>query len=391
MAKYDFFISYSSKDEDIAFRIVKAIESSGYTCWIAPRNIPYGTPYARAIMEGIDGCDKFIVLITKNSVKSNDVLNEVDNAHSAMKTIIPVRLTDTELPRELNYYLSRAQWLTLPFSNPEEIVKLLNIRGVTPVPPNPVPPRPIKGMLVYVVAAIIAIGAGAAIWWFSSDKSEGIDKNSTLAIDNVSDIVSATDTAFAAENQSIQQEIAHSESILKDRAEHTQRETITAQVSSGDYQKLKEMAKMAENAGKHAEALQIYIKIAKSYDKRYAHKVGWMYHHGRGTFQNLDSAKYWYEKAPENLTNVREDLGQLYVDFAAKYMQDGKYKEAALNYELAEKMCKLPSNCKYWLGHLYYEGKGVTKDLKKAKDYWEQAEKDGNEMAKADLEKYFKE
>ena len=101
MAKYDYFISYSSKDKDIAFRIVNAIESAGYTCWIAPRNIPYGTPYARAIMEGIDECDTFIVLITDNSIKSEDVLNEVDNAHAIKKPIIPVKLTETMLPREL--------------------------------------------------------------------------------------------------------------------------------------------------------------------------------------------------------------------------------------------------------------------------------------------------
>lgn len=390
MAKYDFFISYSSKDEEIAFNIVNAIESAGYTCWIAPRNIPYGTPYASAIMEGIDGCDKFLVLITKNSVKSRDVLNEVDNAHSAKKTIIPVRLTDTELPRELNYYLSRTQWLTIPASNPEEIVKLLNIGGVAPVPPNPVPPRPIKRMLVFAIAAIIAIGAGVAIWWFTKDKSIDINENSALAFDVVSDSASVADSVIFAE-QSAQSKLVDNEPVKKDRTEPTQRETVTAQASSGEYQKLEEMAKNAEAKGKFAEALQIYIKIAKTYDIKYAHKVGWMYHYGRGTFQNLDSAKYWYDKAPEEFTGVRKYKGRLYVDIAAKYMEDGKYKEAAQNYESAEKLGYLPPICKYWLGHLYYTGQGVTKDLKKAKDYWEQAASEGDKKAKADLEKYFKE
>lgn len=127
MAKYDYFISYSSKDEDIAFKLLEAIESTGHTCWIAPRNIPYGTPYARAIMEGIDECDTFIVLLTDNSIKSEDVLNEVDNAHAIKRTIIPVRLTDTRLPRELNYYLSRTQWLNLDANNPQQIATLLNL------------------------------------------------------------------------------------------------------------------------------------------------------------------------------------------------------------------------------------------------------------------------
>lgn len=123
--KYDIFISYSSKDKDIADKIVDVIESTGHSCWIAPRNIPYGTPYARAIMEGIDECNKFVVLITDNSIKSDDVLNEIDNAHAIKKVIIPVKLTETQLPRELNYYLSRTQWLNLNSDNPQEIVKLL--------------------------------------------------------------------------------------------------------------------------------------------------------------------------------------------------------------------------------------------------------------------------
>lgn len=132
MAKYDFFISYSTKDKDIASKIVDVIESTGHTCWIAPRNIPYGTPYARAIMEGIDECEKFIVLITNNSIKSEDVLNEVDNAHAIKRMIIPVRLTETQLPRELNYYLSRTQWLSIDTKNLNEIVNSLCLTNKQP-------------------------------------------------------------------------------------------------------------------------------------------------------------------------------------------------------------------------------------------------------------------
>lgn len=128
MAKYDYFISYSSKDKEIAYKIVDAIESTGHTCWIAPRNIPYGTPYARAIMEGIDECNTFIVLITDNSIKSEDVLNEVDNAHASKKKIIPIKLTDVLLSRELNYYLSRTQWMSLNLDDIDSIVTILKLK-----------------------------------------------------------------------------------------------------------------------------------------------------------------------------------------------------------------------------------------------------------------------
>ncbi|MCM1152831.1 MAG: toll/interleukin-1 receptor domain-containing protein [Muribaculum sp.] len=144
MAKYDYFISFSSKDKHLADSIVDAIESTGHSCWIAPRNIPYGTPYARAIMDGIDECHTFLVIITENSIKSEDVLNEVDNAHAQKKTIIPVRLSDTQLSRELNYYLSRTQWLNLDPINILKIQDLLHLqsksRAKTQTPP-PLDPK----------------------------------------------------------------------------------------------------------------------------------------------------------------------------------------------------------------------------------------------------------
>lgn len=127
MPKYDFFISYSTKDRAIADKIVAAIEATGHSCWIAPRNIPYGTPYARAIMNGIDESTTFIVLITDNSVRSNDVLNEVDNAHAEKKKIIPIRFSDVKLSRELNYYLSRRQWLIVNPNSSEEIIRKLDL------------------------------------------------------------------------------------------------------------------------------------------------------------------------------------------------------------------------------------------------------------------------
>jgi len=112
MAKYDFFISYSSKDT-VPPRLCNSLENAGASCWIAPRNIRPGTPYAKAIMQGIEESDTFIVCISSNSIISDDVLNEIDNAHRLKKTIIPVFIEPTHLNQELSYYLNRKQWVNL--------------------------------------------------------------------------------------------------------------------------------------------------------------------------------------------------------------------------------------------------------------------------------------
>lgn len=105
-----FFISYSSLDEYPRY-ITSELERHGYQCWIAPRNIKPGMPYARAIMDGIENSDTLLVFISSNSVKSEDVLNEIDNAHRLKKQIIPVFTEPIELTSDFAYYLNRRQWV----------------------------------------------------------------------------------------------------------------------------------------------------------------------------------------------------------------------------------------------------------------------------------------
>ncbi len=138
MSQYDIFISHSSKDSDRVKWLVEALEDNGYRCWIAPRDISPGMPYARAIMQGIDSCDTFVVVITSRSVTSEDVLNEIDNAHAQHKRMIPVFMEDVELPREFNYYLSRTQWVRLGENEREDIVARLGLPARVSVAGGPV-------------------------------------------------------------------------------------------------------------------------------------------------------------------------------------------------------------------------------------------------------------
>lgn len=110
MARYHFFMSYSSKDK-LPLRFCKELEKKGVSCWIAPRNINPGAPYARAIMDGLESADNLLVFISSNSLKSEDVLNEIDNAHRLKKQIIPIFIEPIKLSTEFAYYLSRKQWI----------------------------------------------------------------------------------------------------------------------------------------------------------------------------------------------------------------------------------------------------------------------------------------
>ena len=47
------FISYSCKDKAIADTICQWLESAGIPCWMAPRNIEFGSDWTEAIMRAI--------------------------------------------------------------------------------------------------------------------------------------------------------------------------------------------------------------------------------------------------------------------------------------------------------------------------------------------------
>ena len=85
--KYDVFISYSTKDKAIADVVCNTLENNGIHCWIAPRNIQPGKPYAREIINGIASSKALLLIYTSNSNSAEHVINEVDAAFNAKKTI----------------------------------------------------------------------------------------------------------------------------------------------------------------------------------------------------------------------------------------------------------------------------------------------------------------
>lgn len=390
MTKYDFFISYSSKDNEIAFKIVNALESAGLRCWIAPRNIPYGTPYARAIMEGIDECEKFIVLITRNSIESEDVLNEVDNAHSLKKTLIPIRLTDVSLSRELNYYLSRSQWLTITSNNPEEILKLLNIGIDTPLPVDNLNQlrtnkhKKTRKTTILIIAAIAVFGMISLICWLSSDHFGGKDNTANI-IESTSEeaLHTISDSIDIDKKPNSYQAPEQSATAKKEDVNPSKNEKHNPQ-SSMSYEKMLTDANTFYNHEEYGHALQLYETIANEYDINYADKVGYMYYHGLGAAKSPSKAIEWCKKAADIGKNHDAQIRVGYMSLRAE-----EYAEAAKYYLEAEKHVILDPESKNDLGYLYFNGLGVTKDLDKAKKYWMEAASSGHSIAKSNMGKYF--
>ncbi len=108
---HDVFISYSHKDKNVADAVCSIMEKNEIRCWMAPRDITPGVPFAEAIIDGIKGSKVFVLVYSSNSNHSHQVIKEVDRAVHHGLAIIPLRLEDVPMSKQLEYYVSDVHWL----------------------------------------------------------------------------------------------------------------------------------------------------------------------------------------------------------------------------------------------------------------------------------------
>lgn len=126
--QHEVFISYSTKDSNIANHLVDLIEAKGIKCWLAERDIPAGTPnWEQPITEAIHSAKVFVVIISKNSVDSTQVPREIRLAVNFCEAIYPIRIDNVELKGSFEYYLSGYQWTDVTLEQREKLEKFSDI------------------------------------------------------------------------------------------------------------------------------------------------------------------------------------------------------------------------------------------------------------------------
>ena len=108
---HDVFISYSSKNKNVADAIVSDFEQNGIRCWYAPRDIRPGEEWVTAITKALETSKALVLVYTDESNNSRQVMNEIAVAFNAGITIVPFKLSNEQMSSELEYYLTRVHWL----------------------------------------------------------------------------------------------------------------------------------------------------------------------------------------------------------------------------------------------------------------------------------------
>ena len=169
------FLSCASQDSTAAQRVCTSLETSGQRCWLAPRDVHAGEYYATAIIEAINSCRMLVLLLSRSAIESPHVLREVERACSKRHPILTVRLDDSTIPSQLEYFLSANQWLDGSAGRIEAVLPALVAasraqsapdRGaVAPGATPPVPPvgRTAGAARIVIAAAVVVALAGVSV------------------------------------------------------------------------------------------------------------------------------------------------------------------------------------------------------------------------------------
>jgi TIR domain len=124
------FLSYASADAQIANQVCEYLESHGVSCWMAPRDVKPGAVYADAIVRAINEASALVLVLSGAAMASEHVSREVERAGSKHKQIIALKIDATALSAELEYFLSRSQWIdVLALGMPAALARLAEAVG----------------------------------------------------------------------------------------------------------------------------------------------------------------------------------------------------------------------------------------------------------------------
>lgn len=185
---HDVFISYSNQDKAVADAACAKLESRKIRCWIAPRDVPAGQPWASALVSAINTSRVMVLILSERSNNSQQVIREVDEAVSNGIPILPLRIDEVEPSDQMRYYIKSIHWLdalTPPLERHLEHLAdsaqaLLSVgereEPLTDIPrmEEPTPARRVPttwAIAVLILIAVLIIG-GVGSWLISQGVSQ---------------------------------------------------------------------------------------------------------------------------------------------------------------------------------------------------------------------------
>lgn len=144
--KYDLFISYCRQDIDFVEPLVAALKQAGINVWF-DQDIDAGADWRGEIVSALDNSKALLILFSRFSNNSTQLIKEVAIADQLNRAVIPVLIDNVTPQGAYLYELGTRNWIPL-FPNakkriPELVEKLLVLlQSDTPYVPGAPKPKP---------------------------------------------------------------------------------------------------------------------------------------------------------------------------------------------------------------------------------------------------------
>ena len=119
------FISYSRRDTETVDQIAGSLNDSGLDVWLDRHDIKAGNQWRVQIVEAIDTCEAFVLMLSPHSAASDNVRKEIDLAQDAGRTIFAILLEPVKLPATIRYQLAGLQFIDVSMLGFEPAVSQL--------------------------------------------------------------------------------------------------------------------------------------------------------------------------------------------------------------------------------------------------------------------------
>lgn len=125
----DIFISYSRRDSEAALALAERLRASGASVWIDTAALTAAETWSAEIVNAINSCKTFIILLSPDSVASHNVTKELSLASEKRKTILPIVITKCKLNEAMEYALAGLQRVNI--TDEESLERAFAKLGIT--------------------------------------------------------------------------------------------------------------------------------------------------------------------------------------------------------------------------------------------------------------------
>lgn len=119
---YQTFISYPRKNAEFARKLALELKSAGFQIWFDQIDIPAGSRWDDEVQNALTECAVFMVILTPESIESQNVKDEISYAIDSHKRILPVLLKNCEVPFRLRRF-QYVDFTMLDYDDGVEIAK----------------------------------------------------------------------------------------------------------------------------------------------------------------------------------------------------------------------------------------------------------------------------